>query len=88
MLMDAVRAGLACTIQPHAALARFADAGEAFETARISDSRVRRPNFLCSVSDEELSPAALAVRVTLTDCARELVRSRRWTGARLIHHEN
>ena len=85
MLMDAVRSGLGCTIQPRAALARYADAEQVFEVAEIAGSRLRRLNSLCSVSDEELSPAARAVRVVLADCARELVRSGRWAGAR--HHE-
>ncbi|AEG94662.1 transcriptional regulator, LysR family-like protein [Ramlibacter tataouinensis TTB310] len=88
MLMEAVRAGLGCTIQPRAALARFADADEAFEVAEITDGRLRRLNSLCSVSDEELSPAARAVRVALADCARELVRTGRWVGARASHHAN
>lgn len=87
MLMDAVRAGLGSTIQPLAALGRFADADQAFEVAEISGTRLHRLNSLCSVSDEELSPAALAVRVALADCARELVRAGRWAGARLSHHE-
>lgn len=86
MLMDAVRAGLGCTIQPRAALARFCDAEEAFEVAEISDARVRRLNSLCSLSDDELSPAALAVRVTLAECARSLVEAGRWAGARASHH--
>lgn len=87
MLMDAVRAGLGCTIQPRAALARSLDADTAFEVAEITGVRLSRRNSLCSVSDEELSPAARAVRVTLADCARSLVRSGHWAGARLSHHE-
>ena len=86
MLMDAVRAGLSCTIQPRAALARFADAAEAFEVSEIADAKVRRLNSLCSLSDDELSPAALAVRVTLAECARGLVEAGRWEGARWSHH--
>ncbi|HMN80873.1 MAG TPA: LysR substrate-binding domain-containing protein [Burkholderiaceae bacterium] len=87
MLMDAVRAGLGCTIQPGAALARFHDADYAFQTAELADARLRRFNSLCSVSEDELSPAALAVRVVLADCARTLVKAGGWTGARLSHHE-
>ncbi|HEY0823431.1 MAG TPA: LysR substrate-binding domain-containing protein [Ramlibacter sp.] len=86
MLMDAVRAGLGSTIQPGAALARFPDAGQAFEVAEIADARVRRLNSLCSLSDDELSPAALAVRVALADCARSLVEAGQWAGARWSHH--
>jgi LysR family tcuABC transcriptional regulator len=85
MLMDAVRADLGCTIQPRAALARFPDADAAFEVAEISDAKLRRVNSLCSVSDEELSPAARAVRIVLVDCARELVATGRWAGARFSH---
>jgi LysR family tcuABC transcriptional regulator len=40
-------------------------------------------NSLCSLSDDELSPAALATRVVLADCAGEQVRSGRWAGATL-----
>ncbi len=88
MLMDAVRAGLGCTVQPGAALARFPDAAEAFEASEISDARVRRLNSLCSLSDDELSPAALAVRVALADCARAPVAAGQWAGARWSHHES
>jgi LysR family tcuABC transcriptional regulator len=85
LLMDAVRAGLGCTIQPLAALARAADAAGAFEVAEIAGSRLRRLNSLCSLSDDELSPAALAVRVVLADCARSLVAGGQWSGA-VSHH--
>lgn len=85
MLMDAVRAGVGCTIQPRAALARFADADQVFEVAEVADRRLRRLNSLCSVSDDELSPAGLAVRVAMVDCARVLVRGGQWGGARWSH---
>jgi len=88
MLMDAVRAGLGATIQPRAALARFADAGQAFEMAEIAEARLRRLNSLCSLSDDELSPAALAVRGVLAGCARELVAAGAWGGARWSHRES
>lgn len=88
MLMDAVDAGLGCTVQPWAALGRFPDAGERFRLSEISDPQARRLNSLCSLSDDELSPAALAARVVLADCARQLVNDGRWAGARLSHHES
>lgn len=83
MLMDAVDSGLGCTLQPWAAVSRFADAPERFHLAQITDALARRANSLCSLSDDELSPAALAARVVLADCASEAVRSGRWVGARL-----
>ena len=61
---------------------------EAFEVVELSDARLRRLNSLCSLSDDELSPAALAVRVELADCARTLVAGGRWAGARASHHES
>lgn len=84
MLMDTVSSGLGSTVQPWAALGRIADAALRFQWSEIADAQVRRTNALCSLSDDELSPAALATRVVLADCARELVRSGRWVGATLI----
>ncbi|MDB5732615.1 MAG: transcriptional regulator, LysR family [Variovorax sp.] len=84
MLMDAVRAGHGATIQPGAATTRPADAG--LMRARIADPDVGRRSLLASLSDDELSPAALAARVVLADVARTLVREGRWMGATL--HEN
>jgi LysR family tcuABC transcriptional regulator len=88
MLIDAVRAGLGCTIQPRAALSRVHDAEQAFHVAEISGARLRRINTLCSLSDEELSPAALGVRVALAECSRSLVASGGWEGAKLTHHRS
>jgi LysR family tcuABC transcriptional regulator len=81
MLMDAVRSGLGATLQPWAAVARMPDAQEQLYMARISDHKVKRLNILCGLSDDELSPAALAARVVLTDCMRSLVQSGAWQGA-------
>ena len=88
LLMDAVDAGLGATLQPWAAVGRFADADRRFHLAELSDPLARRPNVLCSLSDDELSPAALAARVVLADCARQRVLSGLWVGARLIHHDS
>ena len=83
MLMDAVDSGLGCTLQPWAAVSRFADAAQRFHLTEIADTLARRINSLCSLSDDELSPAGLAARVVLADCATEAVRTGRWVGARL-----
>ncbi|MDP9900905.1 LysR substrate-binding domain-containing protein [Variovorax ginsengisoli] len=84
LLMDAVRAGLGATIQPGAAIARQGDDG--VHSSQITDAHVGRRSLLVSLSDDELSPAALATRVVMADTARTLVREGRWVGARL--HEN
>lgn len=83
MLMAAVDAGMGATVQPWAALGRHPDAGQRFEIARITDKQVQRVNLLCSLSEDELSPAALAARVVLKDCVKSLIQTQAWTGARL-----
>jgi LysR family tcuABC transcriptional regulator len=83
MLMSAVDAGMGATLQPWAALGRHADAAERFQIARISDKQAQRINLLCSLSEDELSPAALAARVVLKDCATSLIKTQVWTGTRL-----
>ena len=82
VLMDAVRAGLAATIQPGAATVRL----PADEMARIelAERSARRRNLLASLSDDELSPAALAARVVLRSVAAGLVAQQRWPGATLL----
>lgn len=81
LLMEAVKAGLGGTLQPWAAVSRMGPERESLYMARISDHQVRRVNLLCGLSDDELSPAALATRVVVADCARSLVQSGAWLGA-------
>jgi LysR family tcuABC transcriptional regulator len=81
MLMDAVGAGLGFTIQPGAATARVAPGS--FGLVEIDEPGAHRRNLLASLSDDELSPAALAARVVLADVARTLVAEKRWPGATL-----
>lgn len=88
LLMDAVKAGIGATVQPWSAVTLHADASEHFQWSEITDPEVRRPATLCSLSEDELSPAALAARVVLLDCTKQLVQSGIWTGATLAHHEN
>lgn len=83
-LMDAVADGLAATIQPGAATVRAQRA--ALVSTPIRDAAAQRPNFLVSLSDDELSPAALATRVVVRDVTRQLVREGRWPGTTL--HES
>jgi LysR family tcuABC transcriptional regulator len=87
MLMDAVDSGFGATVQPGAAVARFADAADRFVMNEISDRTARRVSSLCSLSDDELSPAAQATRVVLMACARQQVRLGHWTGAMLTAPE-
>lgn len=82
MLMAAVDDGFGMTLQPGAATGRYADAAERFHLTPMADALAIRRNSVCSISDDELSPAALAARVVLTDTARSLVRDDLWPGAK------
>lgn len=79
--MELVEAGLGATIQPGAATVRLR--GPTLATRQIRDRQLARSNLLVSLSDDELSPAALAVRVLLAQTASELVRAGAWPGATL-----
>ncbi|MCD2167557.1 LysR family transcriptional regulator [Comamonas koreensis] len=83
LLMEAVDAGMGATVQPWSAVGMYRDAEARFQWSQIADDSVRRKAALCSLSDDELSPAALAARVVLVDCARRLVQSGQWLGASL-----
>ena len=83
LLMEAVGAGMGATVQPWSAMGMYRDAAKRFQWSQITDEQVRRKAALCSLSDDELSPAALAARVVLMDCARQLVQSGDWVGASL-----
>ncbi|MNI55230.1 HTH-type transcriptional regulator CynR [compost metagenome] len=82
VLMNTVRAGHAATIQPGAAAALKGESG--LSVVEISDSHVGRRNLLATLPDDELSPAALAARLVITDVARQLVVDQQWPGASWI----
>lgn len=83
VVMAAVAEGLGSTIQPWAALGRVEEPARRYAWARIEDAGAMRSNLLCCLPGEELSPAALAARVVLQECVRQLVSSGRWLGTRL-----
>ncbi|HJV28764.1 MAG TPA: LysR family transcriptional regulator [Aromatoleum sp.] len=85
VLMDMVARGMAATLQPWAALARQSDAASCLHWSEITDEGTSRRNLLCSLSDDELSPAALATRGMVTRVARHLVDSGRWNGVSGSH---
>ncbi|MHA7847961.1 LysR substrate-binding domain-containing protein [Serratia sp. D1N4] len=81
MLMDAVRHGLGATIQPGAAVSRMVD--DNLKVIAIDNPLLSRPNFLVSLSDDELSPVGLAARVVLQSVIQQLVTQGSWPGATL-----
>ncbi|MDT4837697.1 HTH-type transcriptional regulator GltC [compost metagenome] len=76
VLMDVVQSGQVATIQPSSAMARIAP-GQ-LHMARIDDAHLFRTNLLASLSEDELSPAALAARLVLAEVSRALVRDGKW----------
>ncbi|AWB34969.1 LysR family transcriptional regulator [Orrella marina] len=81
MLMDVVQSGLAATIQPGSAMARIT--GPGLHAHALSDKELRRPSFLATLPEEELSPAALAMRNIIREVAATLVEDNQWPGASL-----
>lgn len=82
ILMNAVRAGHAATIQPGAAAALKGESG--LSLVQITDPHVGRRNLLATLADDELSPAALATRLVMVEVAKKLVLDQQWPGATLI----
>ncbi|QRR33965.1 LysR family transcriptional regulator [Hydrogenophaga sp. YM1] len=83
MVMAAVDAGLGSSLQPYAAVHGVPDAQQRLRLSLIDDAQVRRTNLLCSLSEDELSPAALATRVVVVDCVKRLIGCGAWPGTRL-----
>jgi len=79
VLMDMTRAGLAATIQPGSALARVGDA--AIEALPFTQRDLVRPNFIASLPEDELSPAALATKRVIEEAAMTAVQEGKWPGA-------
>lgn len=81
LLMRAVRDGLGATLQPGAAISHLDN--DALRVIGVHNPILSRPNFLVSLSDDELTPAGLAARVVLTKVMRQLVDAGEWPGVTL-----
>ncbi|EAT2432326.1 tricarballylate utilization LysR family transcriptional regulator TcuR [Salmonella enterica] len=81
LLIRAVRDGLGATLQPGAAISHLDN--DALRVIGVHNPVLSRPNFLVSLSDDELTPAGLAARVVLTKVMRQLVDAGEWPGATL-----
>ena len=77
VLMEAVVNGVAETIQPWSAVHRLADQ---VCYSEITDRELFRPNFLCSLSTELMSPVASVARDIIRDEVRKLMAETGWTG--------
>ncbi|MDX3905774.1 MAG: LysR family transcriptional regulator [Pigmentiphaga sp.] len=83
-LLDVVLDNPIATIQPGVAAGRLQ--AHDLRMYPLSEPGLYRRNVVTSVSDDELSPPALAARVVLVDVMRALVREGRWPGATI--HES
>lgn len=81
VIMEAVSAGIAYTIQPGAALARALV--NKLDVHAITDAGAQRTNLLVSLPEHELSPAALALRAQLRKTVASLVKNGQWIGTTL-----
>jgi LysR family tcuABC transcriptional regulator len=80
LLMNCVYDGLGATIKPMAAVFHEGERGRQWRALSVSDARMRRPNFLYSLSRDRLSPAAAVVATELKDTVRELLETGAWSG--------
>ncbi len=85
VLMHMVRRGMAASLQPWAALAREQQATPALRWAEIEDAGTARRNLLCSLSEDELSPAAVATRALLRRVVQRLIADGDWRGVKAGH---
>ena len=85
VLMDMVRHDIGATVQPWAALARQPEADTRLRWVELAGAGLSRPNLLCSLSEDEMSPAVLATRALLVKLVHQLVESGGWRGVDLPH---
>lgn len=85
VLMDMVGRGIAASLQPWAALARQPQSGSTLRWAEIEDRGTTRRNLLCSLSEDELLPAAVVTRTLLGRVVRQLVQDGDWRGVTINH---
>jgi LysR family tcuABC transcriptional regulator len=88
LLMSSVVAGLGHTIQPWGAVVKVPDYSAQLSISEIKDKSIFRPSLLCSLSDDELSPSAIAARVLVKDCVETLAISGAWKGCMLLSGYN
>lgn len=81
LIFDAVEAGFGATVQAWSGMCRHRDYAARFRFAEILAAEAQRICTICSLPNEDLSPAAMATRVILAVSARELIRSGAWQGA-------
>jgi LysR family tcuABC transcriptional regulator len=85
VLMDMVGHGIAATVQCGGATVRLP--ADRFGRWEIADSLMRRKTLISTLSEPELTPAALAARLVLRDVARKVVAEGKWPGAAFTNRD-
>lgn len=83
LLMRCVKDGMGATIKPLSALQFEGVRSSEWRALAVSDTALRRRNYLYSISPEMLSPAAAAVAGEVRETAELLVTSGTWKGVSL-----
>lgn len=84
LLMTCVKDGIGATIKPMSAALLEGEMRKGWRTLAFADAKMSRPNYLYSVVQEQLSPAAAAVRSELQEVVKSLVQSGTWKGVSLV----
>jgi LysR family tcuABC transcriptional regulator len=84
LLMTCVRDGIGATIKPMSGALVEGHMREGWRTLPFSDAKISRPNYLFSVTQQQLSPAAAVVRSELKEVVKSLVQTGVWKGVSCI----
>lgn len=84
LLMNCVYDGMGVTIKPMSALQHEGERCRNWRALSISDANLTRRNYIYSIAQSLLSPAASAVANELQDTAKTLVMSGTWRGVTLV----
>lgn len=84
LLMSCVRTGMGATIKPMSALLLIEDQRTEWRALKISDAHITRRNYLYTISQEMLSPAAALVALEIRSTIQQLAHSGEWPSITLL----
>ncbi|MDB9693714.1 LysR family transcriptional regulator, partial [Acinetobacter nosocomialis] len=70
------------TLQPHHL--NLQEYKHKLQLLKVVDPEVERINYLVSLAEEELSPAALAAKSAIKACVKELIQNQIWPCSEII----
>ena len=84
LLMQCVEQGLGATIKPMSALPLDYERRKTWRALSISDAELSRRNYLYSISEDKMSPAAIVVAGQIRETSKERILLGDWVGVELI----